>query len=273
MMRPLGMMLAAACALSAWGSVAARSPELPAIVAQAPSGSTDSDRETYLQRALKPPVDPALKGKQLERRGTGFFVSAYDIVTNYHVIAACDHLSAEFGDGNAAPSVVSVTASDASLDLAALRGSLASASPASFERDLGRVDTSDLSIIGFPMHGLSRQTPTITPAKSKPEELAVTDRLLQFFGDIHPGNSGSPLLDEYGAVVGIVSREINTVGVYQKTHTVVKNVAFAIPNSVTLAFLDRHRIPHQLAAPQESLAADLRMQRYRQRVVHISCWH
>jgi S1-C subfamily serine protease len=270
--RSLKLLMVASCALSMpfTQSPARGSGVTPG--AEITIAAEDASRESYILRALKPPLDPALQGKHADSGGTGFFVSPHHILTNYHVVAACKVLTAEFGRDGETPSVVTIAASDPAHDLAALQGSLVSTSPVAFEKKMSRVDASDLSVIGFPVYGLPRQTPSIIPAKARPDAINATGGLFEFRGDIHPGHSGSPLLDEYAAVIGVVARKVETVSTYRKTGRVINNVAFAIPNSVTLAFLDRNRIPHRLDAPEEDLDSQGRMQRYSDGVVHVACW-
>ena len=263
-------LLLAALVLSAEGPRAAK---LPSVVAEDSTPPDDGERERYILRGLNPPLDPALRGKRVERQGTGFFVSERAIVTNYHVIGGCNLITAEVGREDASPAFVRVSASDPAHDLAVLQGDIVSAAPLSFERTLNRVDASDLSVIGFPVYGLSRQIPSITSAKARPSEIAGKRPLFQFLGEVHPGHSGSPLLDEFGAVIGIVSQQVDTVATYRQSHRVVRNVAFAIPNAVTLEFLEKNRIAHRLADPRESLTPEMRMQRWGDSVVHIACWH
>lgn len=241
-----------------------------------PSGpirvTEETDRQSYLQRALKPHVDPRLQDKRVNGGGTGFFVSAHHILTAYHVVRRCTALSAEFGRDGETPAYVALTASDPVRDLAALEGEISTSSPVSFEENLARIDASDLSIIGYPAHGLGRQTPSIVSASAPADEIAVRNRLLRFFGDVHAGHSGSPLLDEYAGVIGLVTQAIDTVEVYRRSGRVVKDVGFAVPNAALLAFLDEHHIPHRLDESQESLAPAARIDRYRGAVVHIACW-
>ena len=53
-------------------------------------------------------------------------------------------------------------------------------------------------------------------------------KFLQFSAPIQPGNSGSPLIDEYGIVVGIVTATINQDVAIQSSGTLAQNVNFAV---------------------------------------------
>jgi S1-C subfamily serine protease len=62
-------------------------------------------------------------------------------------------------------------------------------------------------------------------------------RLLQTSTPIQPGNSGGPLLDSSGRVVGVVVSQLNAMAMMQKDRSVPQNVNFAIQSSVVINFL------------------------------------
>jgi S1-C subfamily serine protease len=53
-------------------------------------------------------------------------------------------------------------------------------------------------------------------------------RMIQISTPVQPGNSGSPLLDQSGNVVGIVSGELNTIQVAETRSETTQNVNFAV---------------------------------------------
>ena len=75
-------------------------------------------------------------------------------------------------------------------------------------------------------------TPTITrgivSAVRRPGEVAPTE-IIQTDAAISPGNSGGPLLDRYGRLVGVVVSKLAGPG--------VESVGFAIPVSAAAAFI------------------------------------
>lgn len=61
---------------------------------------------------------------------------------------------------------------------------------------------------------------------------------LQVSAEIHPGNSGGPLLDREGQVVGVINQTINPWRVAQATGGALpQNINFAIKNEPVMAFL------------------------------------
>lgn len=233
----------------------------------------DPERARYVEKALHPDLPPELVGHREESMGTGFYVADRAILTNYHVVASCGILTSESSDPASGPSVVTLIASDPALDLALLATSRDAPAIAVFEGKLERADTSDLSILGFPSHGLSTVEPTVVSVTARPSELVPDHPLMQFSGDVHPGHSGSPLVDEYDAVIGVVRMKVDTVVTYQKTGSIVTDIGFAIPSRAVLAFLRKNRVAFRSAEPPASLAPDARLAASQTFLVRVGCWN
>ena len=62
-------------------------------------------------------------------------------------------------------------------------------------------------------------------------------RFLQTSTPIQPGNSGGPLLDSSGRVVGVVVSQLNAMAMMQKDRSIPQNVNFAIQSSIVINFL------------------------------------
>ncbi len=123
-----------------------------------------------------------------------------------------------------------VVRADRRQDLALLQVEAPPASwaPISVEwAELPRVG-SEVYVIGHPVTMGWTVSRGIISGHRKPGEIAPT-AMLQTDAAISPGNSGGPLLDRTGKLVGLVSRKVVGRG--------TDNVAFATPASVILEFL------------------------------------
>ena len=73
--------------------------------------------------------------------------------------------------------------------------------------------------------------------------LGDDSRYLQISVPVQPGNSGGPLLDQHGNLVGIVSAKLNALNVMlQKEGDIPQNVNFALKASVAATFLQSNNV-------------------------------
>ena len=163
--------------------------------------------------------------------GTGVIFSEDGyILTNYHVIAGCSSCSAMVKGPTGAESEYDahLVGYDAEQDLAVLKVKASGLTPAEF----GVSD--ELSIgdpcyaIGNPLgvHLRSTFTNGIISAASRTVEVdGVNMMLIQTNTALNSGNSGGPLINEYGQVVGI-----NTIKMMSEYDT-IEGLGFAIPTS------------------------------------------
>jgi S1-C subfamily serine protease len=71
---------------------------------------------------------------------------------------------------------------------------------------------------------------------------------LQIGAPTQPGNSGGPLLDSSGNIVGLVVATMDALAILKVTGTVPQNINFAIKASLARDFLDARNIPYETAA-------------------------
>jgi hypothetical protein len=95
---------------------------------------------------------------------------------------------------------------------------------------------------------------------------------LQITAPIQPGNSGGPVFDQEGNVVGVVVAKLNVIELAQATNDVAQNVNFAIKTSVLLNFLEANGVQYSTASTtlQHLQPADL-ADRAKSMSVLVSC--
>jgi S1-C subfamily serine protease len=172
-------------------------------------------------------------GQHLVATGTAFAVNAKGVfITNRHVIEGCKRITI---DGNE----VRVGLSDATDDLATLYSHMKTPSFATFrEPDDGRPGESVVAL-GFPLTGLlATQANVTTGIVSATAGLGGDARYLQITAPVQPGNSGGPLLDDEGLVLGIVSAKLDALATAKASGSLPENVNFAIKTSVIQHFAE-----------------------------------
>jgi putative serine protease PepD len=164
--------------------------------------------------------------------GTGFvYDSKGDIVTNEHVIDGASAVKVKFSDGSTYKATV--VGSDTSTDLAVLHVN----APASKLQPLALADSSKVSVgdgvvaIGNPFGLDGTVTSGIVSAVGR--EISAPDGTpiegaIQTDAAINHGNSGGPLLDLHGAVIGVTSQIQSDGGGNE-------GVGFAIPSNTVKA--------------------------------------
>lgn len=157
--------------------------------------------------------------------GSGFVIDPQGyIATNHHVIEDADEISVVFHDGSTLPA--SVVGTDLATDLALIKVDPPKPLAAVAWGDSESVEVGDwLMAIGNPFGLGSTVTTGILSARSRDIEQGPYDEFLQTDAAINRGNSGGPLLDMQGRVIGI-----NTA-IFSPTGGSV-GIGFAVPSSL-----------------------------------------
>lgn len=94
--------------------------------------------------------------------------------------------------------------------------------------------------IGFPLSNILGNAPRLNKGLlSSTVGMKDDPEFVQVSAEIQPGNSGGPLLNESGAVVGVMQATLNPLSVMQKTGgSLPQNVNFAVKAPVVKAFIE-----------------------------------
>jgi S1-C subfamily serine protease len=183
--------------------------------------------------------------------GTAFFISRDGkALTNAHVVEGCRQISVNV-EGKRYPA--DVLARDEGNDLALLATDLHPAQAANWRLQVRQGQ--DIVVYGFPLTGALASGGNVTTGiVTALAGLADDSRFLQISAPVQPGNSGGPLLDRNGSVVGIIVSQLNALKVASVTGDIPQNVNFAIKASVAAAFLDAQGVAHAESAPAGALS-------------------
>lgn len=186
--------------------------------------------------------------------GTGFIVAPGRALTNHHVIDDCRAVRVRTAGGQ--DLAARVLASDRGRDLALIEVPAEAGPPLPFRRDANIRRGEGVVTYGFPLAGLLSSGPTLTTGEiSALAGLADNQRQYQISAPVQPGNSGGPLLDMSGQVVGVIVSKLNAQRIAQRTGDIPQNVNFAVKGSEALAFLRGNGVEPTLGEqPQRSAA-------------------
>jgi S1-C subfamily serine protease len=224
--------------------------------------------------ANPPAPAPAGPPQLVGVNGTGFLISGEGhIVTNNHVISGCvGDLHGNFVGGP--PMKLRVVAADEINDLALLQ---AKGAKKNFKNSAKLRDTPVQSgeavvAIGFPYHGLLTSDFTVTTGIVSSRSGILNDtRFLQISAPVQPGNSGGPLLDMSGHVVGVVSAKLNALKFAKATGDIPQNINFAIKTGTVKDFLDNSAIAYQTEQPAGQLKPEDIANAARGYIVLVAC--
>jgi S1-C subfamily serine protease len=148
-------------------------------------------------------VGAATERPPLSGSGSGFFITPDGFfLTSYHVVKGADVVRIRTGES---VRDVEIVKADPTNDIVVLKAEgQFSCIPIGLPADLALGD--DVFTIGFPAPQLQGVAPKLTKGNiSAASGLEDDPRYFQISIPIQPGNSGGPLVDERGNVVGIVS--------------------------------------------------------------------
>jgi TPR repeat protein len=181
--------------------------------------------------------------------GTGFVISASGhLVTNAHVVTGCKKTTLANGK------LLTMQAYDPVTDLALLKSSALEGVAPLFLRGGANVEVAEsVAVAGFPLSGMV--SPDLNVTLGNVSALSGPDgskSLIQITAPVQPGNSGGPILDEAGIVVGVVVSKLDAIAVATITGDIPQNVNFGIALGELKSFLVKQKV--QFATKSETTA-------------------
>ena len=195
--------------------------------------------------------------------GSAFRIARGIFITNFHVIEGCNRLLV---NGQAAQ----VFQSDKQTDLAQLRAQIDG--PIARLRGQRTGIGESVAVTGFPLRGLLSGFNMTTGTVSSLSGLGGNTQYFQITAPVKPGNSGGPMLDSAGNVVGVVVSKLDALKMLKVTGDIPQNVNFAINTNSLRSFLDAGALDYSLAGNDPVIPLTTIAERARGFTVLVECY-
>jgi len=173
--------------------------------------------------------------------GTGFLVTTTGlIVTSDHVIGGFSRVFVVTAEGRVPATII---ARDPVNDIAVLRAAV-DGTPLRLTSAGASQRGEDVMTLGFPLVDVQGENQRATFGRINALTGIEDDvRFLQVDVPIQPGNSGGPLLNLRGEVIGIVTATLDQLVVLRRTGSLPQNVNYAIKSDYILPLIPSHERP------------------------------
>lgn len=242
------------------------------VVSEAFAKKVQARRDDAIARALRAETQNKPKGLRLARIGTAFYVDEQArLLTDNHVVDGCKAVSIRAKGGGQIPATV--LAIDQNADLALLGVSVKQHAVAYFRAEQAAATDPFVAIVGYPDLGLPPLDPVITSGRL----LRAAVRNLRggsiiFHADVRHGNSGGPIFDSRGAVIGIVRSKIDTVRTFIATGRDIENIGTGADLPVMLGFLRRNHVAYRTTTGKGVLNDREILASAKKFVARAECW-
>jgi S1-C subfamily serine protease len=200
--------------------------------------------------------------------GTGFFVAPGGyLVSAFHVVEGARKVSVVLRSGEVARAEVKGV--DSANDIALLkvkRGINPLPIVSSQELTVGE----QVFTVGYPLVDIEGQEQKATFGRVNALSGIQDDvRFVQIDVPIQPGNSGGPLIDSRGRVVGVVDRTLDPAALLKETGTVPQNTNYAVKSDYVLPLMIRYEVKPAAARAGRSEREPEMIRRVRDSIVMV----
>ncbi len=186
-------------------------------------------------------MDLSIAAEEQYGTGTAFAVSSNgEFLTNAHVVERASSIVVVYQGRKYAAHVLGM---DSQNDLAVIKIEQVTI-PSAFSPTLEPTKGEEVYTLGFP-------NPTLQGFESKYTKGEVSSltglqddqRHMQISVPIQPGNSGGPLINKHGHVVGIISSKLDSLEILKDQRYLPEAVGYAIKTSLAVSLLESLSVP------------------------------
>lgn len=202
----------------------------------------NSSRDTVLTRACAStrPITSTTPGTAPRAgSGSGVVIAPGLALTNHHVVARCTSVDVLLAGQRYA---AKVRRSDAQADLALLEAANLPRVSGPSLRNRATIGEA-VMVAGFPLQGVLSSDLIVTDGiVNSLSGLASNTTQMQISAPVQPGNSGGPLLDRSGQLVGLVVAKLDALRALVLTGDIPQNINFAVRPELIAKFLQPENI-------------------------------
>ena len=205
--------------------------------------------------------------------GTGFFVSPHGhVITNAHVVDNCESVQVR---GAVKPSDAIILATDTEHDLALLQTRAQPKQIAALRDNITGLKAGDLAyVMGYPGDRAVSGEYSLVPSSVKDlQGVPGKPGVIQFEDAAQKGNSGGPLLDGHGHVIGVVMGKSVSYRINKQTGAPdsVRQSDIAVSLNVLKDFMENNRVYAQRYYSTYDLTPDRIEMNARDFIVNVHC--
>ena len=221
--------------------------------------------------------------------GSGFYISKLrHIVTNAHIVNGCRLI--EVGNESRKATAATVISSDKRNDLALLKTELPKqtgdsnsfSQPTGLKmvpsKQSGHLRSKDVKlgekviVAGYPYGEIISRTIKVTSGiVSATRGFSDDTGQFQLDAAVQPGNSGGPIFDSRGNIIGVVVARINKLKMAKAMGSIPENSNFAIKTSTLRTFLESSGVPVERLDRTKAIATELIAEIAQKQTVMIKC--
>lgn len=200
--------------------------------------------------------------------GSGVVIGHGLVLTNQHVVARCSAIDTLLA-GQRLPA--KLRRADAAVDLALLEVPGLPAVPSPGLRAQAAIGE-PVMVAGFPLQGVLSSDLIVTDGLvNSLAGLAGNKTQMQISAPVQPGNSGGPLLDRQGNLVGLVVAKLDALRALVLTGDIPQNINFAIRPEVLVKFLEPEQVPASANEAGQRLETQELAERARAFTMKVEC--
>ena len=201
--------------------------------------------------------------------GTGFFISNKGhVVSNFHVIEGCNEIFLQYSGKKVRTALI---ATDKVNDLALLTTEIQPRYVFGVD-PLNIYPLQEIVVAGFPFgERISSSVKFTKGVVSALTGIGNNYSEMQIDAALQPGNSGGPIIDEYGNVIGVAVAKLDMKLILKDYGVIPENTNFGIKATVLRNLLDANRIPY-LSSNKEKISSRALSKQVTDGTVFLSCW-